>query len=155
MLSGSRALGHTIPAELVVLPLGLLSTSVIFDFVHLLGGNLAFSQIAYWVILSGLTGGVAAFVFGCVDLLLLPSRSFTRKLASVHLVIYVVVLAIYGTGLWLRGNDPGSPEITSTFFSTVGAGIALIGVIFGSEIYARTREPNEVVLHIVTPAARR
>ncbi|MFL6373655.1 MAG: DUF2231 domain-containing protein [Pyrinomonadaceae bacterium] len=154
MLSGSRALGHAIPAELVVLPLGLLSTSVIFDFVHLIGGHTAFSQIAYWVILCGLIGGVAAFVFGCLDWLLLPSRSGARRLASVHLALYIIVLAIYGTGLYLRGNDPASPEIASTFFSTVGAGIALIGVTFGSEMYARTREPNDGILHIV-PAARR
>src|SRR5689334_23168943 len=128
MLSGSRALGHAIPAELVLLPLALLSTSVIFDFFHLIGGSTTFSQIAYWVILSGLTLGVAVLVFGWVDWLLLPRRSSARKIAAVHLAIYLLVMAIYGMGLYLRGNDPASPEITSTFFSTVGAGLALVGV---------------------------
>ena len=110
MLSGSRALGHAIPAELVVLLLGLLSTSVIFDFVHLLAGSPAFSRVAYWVILTGLTVGVAALVFGWMDWLLLPRRGSARKLAFVHLVIYAMVLAIYGMGLFLRGNDPAAPE---------------------------------------------
>ena len=155
MLSGSRALGHAIPAELVLLPLGLLSTSVIFDFFHLVGGSPRFSQVAYWVILSGLTLGAATLVFGWIDWLLLPRPGSARKIASVHLAIYLLVLAIYGMGLCLRGNDPASPEIAATFFSTVGAGLALVGVTFGSEIHARTREPNEAILHIVAPDARR
>jgi uncharacterized membrane protein len=155
MLSGSRALGHVIPAKLVVLPLGLVSTSVIFDFVHLLGGSAEFSQAAYWVILAGLTSGVAALVFGWIDWLLLPMGTIARKLAFMHLVVYFIVLGIYGMGLYLRGNDPASPEITSTVFSTVGAGIALLGVTFGSEVYARTREPHQAILHIVAPDARK
>jgi uncharacterized membrane protein len=155
MLSGSRALGHVIPAKLVILPLGLLSTSVIFDFVHLLGGSAEFSRVAYWVILAGLTGGVAALVFGWIDWLLLPIGSSARKLAFVHLVIYFIVLGIYGMGLYLRRNDPASPEITSTVFSTVGAAIALLGVTFGSQTYARTREPRQTILHIVAPDARK
>lgn len=113
------------------------------------------SQVAYWVVLTGLTGGAAAAVFGWIDWLLLPIGSGARKLALVHLITYLLVLGIYATGFYLRGTATAAPEIASIFFSTIGAGIALIGVTFGSEIYARAREPKDAILHSVVPGARR
>jgi uncharacterized membrane protein len=146
MLSGTRRLGHTIPPTLVVFPLGMLSTSVIFDFVHLVGGSEVFSTIAYWMILGGLTAGLAIAILGLVDWLIIPDGTRAKKRASIHLLAYTFVLAVYTVSAWSRNNDPSSPEIAATLFATFGAGIALFGATLGAELAGKSEVPERPAL---------
>jgi uncharacterized membrane protein len=52
---------------LIPFPLGLLSTSVVLDVVHLLTGNGKWSEVSFWMIATGVIGGLAAAVFGLID----------------------------------------------------------------------------------------
>ncbi len=45
----AKIMGHLIHTILIPLPLGLLSTSVIFDIVHLLTGSSEWSEISFWI----------------------------------------------------------------------------------------------------------
>jgi uncharacterized membrane protein len=150
MLSGVRRLGHSIPPTFVVFPLGMLSTSVIFDFAHLLGAGEVFSTIAYWMIMSGLTAGLAIAILGAVDWLLLPPRTRARKRAFIHLIAYTFVLVIYAFSAYSRNNDPHTPEIAATLFATFGAGIALFGATLGAELVGKSGRSEREVL----PSAR-
>jgi uncharacterized membrane protein len=146
MLTGVRRLGHSIPPILVVAPLGLLSTSVMFDFVHLMGGSSGFGTVAYWVVLSGLTAGVASGILGFVDWLMLPDGRREKKKALTHLVAYVIVLAAYGASAYVRRNDPAGPEIASTILATFGAAVALFGATIGAELISKNdaRERSQI-----------
>src|SRR4051812_47017939 len=117
MLNGVRRLDHSIPPTFVVFPLGMLSTSVIFDFLRLMGGIEIFSNIAYWMVLSGLASGAAAAVLGFLDWLMLPSGSRSRKRALVHLIAYTAVLVIYAASAYIRTNDPSEPQIAAIFLA--------------------------------------
>ncbi len=44
-----KIMGHLIHPILIPLPLGLLSTSVIFEVVHLLMGSSECSEISFWI----------------------------------------------------------------------------------------------------------
>lgn len=145
MLSGVRRLGHSIPPTLVVFPLGMLSTSVIFDFAHLIGGSEVFSTIAYWAIMSGLTAGLAIAVLGFVDWLMLPTGTRAKKRASIHLIAYTFVLVIYSFSAYARNNDPQNPEIAATLFATFGAGIALFGATLGAELAGKSESRERVL----------
>ncbi len=145
MLSGVRSLGHSIPPIFVVAPLGLLSTSVMFDFIHLIGGSVDFGVVAFWMILSGLTTGIAAAVLGSVDWMILPDGSREKKKALTHLIAYAAVLVVYGAAAYVRRNDPAEPEIASTMLATLGSAVALFGATIGAELIgkngARKRNP--------------
>lgn len=137
MESRAKVLGHSIHPILIVFPLGLLSTGVIFDFIRLLGGSPSFTFVAFWMIASGLVGGVAAAAFGWIDWFALPEYSRARRVGLVHGIVNMIVLMLYAASLVLRSNDPSRPEIAATVFSTVGAGFALIGGWLGGELVER------------------
>jgi uncharacterized membrane protein len=136
MLTGVRSLGNTIPPIFVVAPLGLLSTSV-FDFVHLMGGSADFANVAYWMILGGLTAGVAMVILAFVDQLMLPDGSREKKKARIHLTAYVTVLVVYGASAYVRGSDPAGPQIASTVLATFGSAVALFGATIGAELVSK------------------
>jgi len=154
MLTGVRRLGHSIPPAFVVFPLGMLSASVIFDFVNLMTGRETFSQIAHWMVLGGLTAGLGVAILGLVDWLMLASGSRAKKRALVHLVAYSFVLIVYAASAYSRTNDPSKPEIAATFLATFGAGIALFGATLGAELagkreeYPRNVFPSATILSI-------
>src|SRR5437764_15366869 len=72
MESKAKLLGHPVHPMLIVFPLGLLATAVIFDVIALATGNGAWSGIAYYLIPAGLIGGLVAAVFGLIDWLAIP-----------------------------------------------------------------------------------
>src|ERR671913_1109753 len=50
MESRAKLFGHPIHQMLIVFPLGLLATAVVFDVVYLTSGNGYWSEIAFWMI---------------------------------------------------------------------------------------------------------
>ena len=79
MESKAKILGHPIHPILIPFPLGLLSTSVVFDVIHLLTGNGKWSEVSFWMIAAGVIGGLAAAVFGLIDWLAIPSSTRPRR----------------------------------------------------------------------------
>jgi uncharacterized membrane protein len=53
MESKVKTFGHPIHPMLIVFPLGLLATSLIFDIIHWITGNGFFSVVAFWMITAG------------------------------------------------------------------------------------------------------
>ena len=54
----ARILGHSAHPILIVFPLGLLATAVIFDVIHMIWGNPVFATVSYWMIVAGIVGGI-------------------------------------------------------------------------------------------------
>src|SRR5215212_10043063 len=73
MESKAKVMGHPVHPILVPFPLGLLTTSVVFDVVHLLAGGAKWAEISFWMIAAGVIGGLLAAVFGLIDWLAIPS----------------------------------------------------------------------------------
>src|SRR5205823_14915945 len=63
MQAKARFLGHPVHQILIVLPLGLLITAVVFDLISL-GGNPRWADVAFWLIGAGVIGGLLAAPFG-------------------------------------------------------------------------------------------
>ena len=57
MQGKAKLLGHPVHQMLIVFPLGLLATAVVFDIVRLATGNPYWAEISYWMIASGLIEG--------------------------------------------------------------------------------------------------
>src|SRR2546430_1664633 len=65
MQAKARFLGHPVHQILIVLPLGLLITAVVFDLISL-GGNPRWADVAFWLIGAGVIGGLLAAPFGLI-----------------------------------------------------------------------------------------
>ena len=64
MESRAKLFGHPIHQMLIVFPLGLLATALLFDVVQLATGNGFWSELSYWMIAAGVISGLVAAPFG-------------------------------------------------------------------------------------------
>ncbi len=107
---------------LIVFPLGLLATSVIFDIVRLATGNFYWAGISYWMILAGVIGGVVAAVFGLIDWLGIPSKTRAKRIGAVHGLGNVGVVGLFFISLLLRYyNTGGDWQYVLSFVAVAGA----------------------------------
>ena len=107
MESRAKALGHPIHPMLIPFPLGLLATSVIFDIIHLIWGNTNLALAAFYMILAGLVGGVAAAVFGLWDWTNIPNDTRAKVVGMWHGLGNLVVLGLFAMSALLRWGQPG------------------------------------------------
>jgi uncharacterized membrane protein len=126
---------------LIVFPLGLLSTAVIFDVLYLITENDDLAIFAFWAILAGVVGGVAAAIFGVWDWLGLPSDSRARRVGLSHGVGNVVVTLLFAVSWLLRRDDPAYlPEtMLPLILGVAGAALAGVTAWLGGELVYRLR----------------
>ena len=102
--------GHPIHPMLVTIPIGCWILSFVSDLVFLSTGNAnPWNTVAYYAMLFGILGALAAAIFGLVDLLSLPS-GYTKSVGIKHMSINLLVVGIYVVNAWMRS---GSPTLTS------------------------------------------
>ena len=68
MQSKARLLGHPVHQMLIVFPLGLLATAVIFDVIHIVLERSVTATVSYRMIAAGIIGGLVAAPFGWIVL---------------------------------------------------------------------------------------
>ncbi len=64
MESKTKIAGHAAHPILIVYPLGLLSTAVVFDMLAFYKDDKKWAGVGFWMTASGLLGGAAAAVQG-------------------------------------------------------------------------------------------
>jgi uncharacterized membrane protein len=137
MESRAKLFGHPIHPILIPFPLGLLTTSVVFDVVYLLTGDGKWSGISFWMIAAGVIGGLAAAVFGLIDWLAIPSGTRAKSVGLWHGSVNVVVVALFSVSWLFRLDAPGEPGIAPIVLSFVGVGLASLGGWLGGELVDR------------------
>jgi uncharacterized membrane protein len=126
MESRAKLLGHPIHPMLVVLPLGLFITSVIFDGWYMWRGNATFAVVAYWNIAGGIIGGLLAAVFGLIDWIAIPNGTRAKRIGLLHGGSNVLVVAMFAFVWWTRSNAADTAP-TATLFA-----IEVIALLLGS-----------------------
>lgn len=91
---------HPIHPMLVVFPLGLLFTAVVFDVLTRLTGAEIWRTLAFYDIAAGVIGGLIAAGPGLIDYFTLVGRA--RTLGTWHMVINVATILIFAVSLVLR-----------------------------------------------------
>jgi uncharacterized membrane protein len=122
---------------LIVFPLGLLSTAVIFDVLYLATANRAWSSVAFWMIVAGLIGGLVAALFGLIDYLNIPRGTRAKRIGLYHALVNVTAMAFFAFSLLARWNMPDNPPTTALLCSFGGVLMALVGGWFGGELVER------------------
>lgn len=137
MESKAKIFGHAIHPILIVFPLGLLATAVIFDVLYLAWNDPELATVAYWMIVAGIIGGLAAAPFGWIDWFAIPQGTRAKSVGLMHGLGNVVVLLLFIGSWWLRSDLPGRPETTAHVLSFAGAGLALLTAWLGGELVER------------------
>jgi uncharacterized membrane protein len=138
MQSRARAMGHAIHPVLIVFPLGLLSTAVIFDILYLITDRDGFTVAAAYSIAAGVIGGLVAAVFGLVDWMGIPGGTRAKRVGALHGLGNVVVVALFAVSWVLRANADGwQPSAVAIILGFVG--FALVGITgwLGGELVER------------------
>ena len=129
--------GHLIHPMLVVFPLGLLATAVVFDLVAIFAGHGGWHVIAYWMIAAGIIGGLLAAIFGVLDYVGIPRNTRARSVGLWHGASNVVVVALFAASWLIRRPDPAIPGALAQVLSFLGVGVALVAGWLGGELVQR------------------
>jgi uncharacterized membrane protein len=129
MESRAKLLGHPIHPMLIVLPLGLFISAVVFDALYLWRGDVAFATVAYWNIAGGIVGGLLAAVFGIIDWMAIPAGTRAKRIGLLHGGANVVVVLAFALVWFMRAGAIDLAPSTTIFMLEVGA--LLLGSVAG------------------------
>lgn len=153
MEARAKVFGHPIHQMLIVFPLGLLSTAVIFDLVHLITDNGMWSVVSYWMIAAGIIGGLCAAVFGAIDWWKIPRATRAYRLGAIHGLGNVGVVALFLVSWFLRRANPPAPSVTAVIFMLAGAALSLVTGWLGGELVDRLGVGVDDGAHLDAPSS--
>lgn len=77
-------MGHPLHPQLIVLPAGLLPFSFVLDAMHAATRDQSYADAAYYTMIGGFLGGVAAGAAGAMDYGTIPSDSKAKQVGRLH-----------------------------------------------------------------------
>lgn len=129
--------GHPVHPMLIVFPLGLLATAVIFDIITLRTSDGKWSTMAWYMIGAGIIGGLLAAVFGLLDWIGIPNSTRAKAIGLWHGGLNVLVVLLFAGSWLLRRPEPASPTGLALALSFTAVIIALVAGWFGGELVDR------------------
>lgn len=121
MESRTKVMGHPIHPMLVVFPLGLFITSLVFDLIYVWRDNPTFAAVSFWNIACGIVGGLIAALFGTIDWAAIPAGTRAKRLGLLHGLGNVVVVGLFAASWWLRWTSPDYLPPTPAIMVSAGA----------------------------------
>src|ERR1051325_2384450 len=137
MESKAKLFGHPIHQMLVVFPLGLLTTAVLFDLLTLVRNESQWSHAAYYMIGAGIIGGLIAAVFGLIDWLAIPKGTRAKRIGVIHGLGNVGVVALFAASWLARSGGGRTPSSFALLLSILGVLLALFTGWLGGELVDR------------------
>jgi len=155
MESRAKLFGHPIHQMLVVFPLGLLATAVVFDVIALARSQGYWSELAFWMIAAGVITGLLAAPFGFVDWLAIPWGTRAKRIGAVHGLGNVLIVLLFATSWLMRRNAPAAPQQVALALSFVAGWSALITGWLGGELVDRLAVGVDEGAHLDAPSSLR
>jgi len=153
MESKTKIAGHAAHPILIVYPLGLLSTAVLFDMLAFYKQDKKWAGVGFWMTASGLIGGGAAAVPGLIDYLAIPDGTRAKRIGLLHGLGNAVVLGLFGFSLARRKRDTRPPCATSLALSGAGLVLAMVTGWLGGELVDRLGVGVDSGAHLDAPSS--
>ena len=154
MESKVKFLGHSVHPMLIVFPLGLLITALIFDVVRMVTGDVTFAVVSFWCIAVGVIGGLLAAVFGLIDWLNIPAGTRAKSIGMWHGIGNVVLVLLFAVSWLLRRNDPALVPSTLAFVLALAAvGLGAVTSWLGGELVDRLGVGVDRGAHLDAPSS--
>ena len=158
MESRAKLFGHPIHPVLIVFPLGLLGTAVLFDIIGLITNNRGLFAASFYMLAAGVIGGLAAAVFGVWDWLAIPLGTRAKRVGMTHGAANVAGLTLFAISWLMRYGQAGgratvTPEGIPVILGVIGLGIALFGGWLGGELVHRLDVSIDRGAHLNSPSS--
>lgn len=137
MESRAKFMGHAIHPILIVFPLGLLATAVIFDIIYRIWGDPTMATVSFWMMGAGIIGALVAAPFGTIDWLAIPSGTRAKTIGAMHGLSNVAALLFFVGSFWMRYDVPERPEMLASLLSLAGFALSGLGGWLGGELVER------------------
>jgi uncharacterized membrane protein len=126
MASPASIGGHPIHPMIIPFPIALWVFSLVADIIYLWRGNPVWrDSIAFYALLAGIIGAVAAAVFGLIDWLSLTDKAVV-KIANWHARLNVIALLVFAGSFYLRTTS-GSSLVSGSY--TIPLMLSILGVV--------------------------
>lgn len=128
--------GHPIHPMLVAIPIGLWVFSFVSDLIGMRSQTPeTWHAVAFWTMVGGIAGALAAAVPGLIDLLSLKDAP-VKKTALTHMAINLTVVGLYGFNAYLRQQEPQAAMTLPFTLSLVAILMLLVsGWLGGKMVY--------------------
>jgi|RhiMethySRZTD1v2_1073278.scaffolds.fasta_scaffold130910_1 uncharacterized membrane protein len=154
MESKAKLIGHPVHPMLVVFPLGLLATSLLFDIAYLTSKDSTFGLVSFWMIVAGIIGGLLAAIFGAIDWWAIPSGTRAKAIGLWHGAGNVVVVVLFLMSAYLRMNSVGyTPAPAAVAISCIAVALALVTGWLGGELVDRLGVGVDDGAHLNAPSS--
>ncbi len=137
MKSHIKVFGHPLHPMLVVFPLGLLITSVVYDALWLATKKPEQARTAHKLIGAGVLGGIAAAAAGLVDYAAIPGGTRAKRIGFWHGSGNALLLLLFGLSWKLRAGQPESPSRAALSLSLGALLLGNITAWLGGELVYR------------------
>jgi uncharacterized membrane protein len=115
----------------------LLTMAAIFDIIYICTHNGHCADVSYWMIASGIIGGLIAAVFGVIDWFGIPEDTRAKYIGLIHGISNVVVVILFIISWFMRRSNPAAPGMTAMVLGWIGIVIALFAGWLGGELVYR------------------
>lgn len=136
MSSSASIAKHPLHPMLIVFPIGLWVFSFVADLIGLVAGSAAWGTTAFYTMVGGLVGALAAAVPGFIDFLTIRDTE-TRTTAWAHMLINLSVVALYAVNLWLRTWSPPLVVLPVVLSAIAVVLLTISGWLGGELVYVR------------------
>jgi uncharacterized membrane protein len=153
MESRVKLAGHPVHPMLIVFPLGLLATAVVFDIIYLVTNATHWTLASFYMIAAGVIGGLAAAVPGAVDWWAIPRGTRAKRIGLLHGVGNVIVLALFILSWLLRQPNPATPPTGAIVAGLVGVVLAAFTGWLGGELVNRLGVGVDAGAHLDAPSS--
>jgi uncharacterized membrane protein len=127
--------GHPIHPMLVPIAIGCFIFSFASDLICLVSGSVnPWNTLAYYTMIGGILGALAAAVPGLIDLLSLPA-GYTKGIALKHMGINLTVVAIYVINACMRHNAPNDLKLPMILSFVTIVLLVVSGWLGGKMVY--------------------
>jgi uncharacterized membrane protein len=137
MESRVKLAGHAVHPMLIVFPLGLLATAVIFDVIYLVTDVRIWTRAAYLMIAVGVIVGLVAAVVGFIDWYAIPRGTRAWRIGLYHGIGNVIVVSLFAVSWVLRRDTPAAPPTEAVVAALLGLVLALATAWLGGELVDR------------------
>lgn len=125
--------GHPLHPQMIVMPAGLLPFSLLLDLLHVSTGRQSFADAAYYTMMGGWAGGLAAGLAGAADYGTIPDDIQAKKIGAVHGMMNVGLLVLTGLNLWMR-HGRRKPGLLPIVLSAVGNAGLFVSAWYGGHL---------------------
>jgi len=124
MVSRARIGGQPVLPVLVVVPIALLTVTVMFDFASLTTGWRLFGELGYWNLVAGLLTASIALAVGIVELLGVGAGRAGWRTAEQYVALTAAMLVLFGIAWYdrMQGGHAGGALSFIVELLALGAG---------------------------------